>query len=55
MHAHDVAAYLDTHGICVMCWSSLCPTSLQKALGYEASVRISLYAYNTKEEIDYLH
>lgn len=52
MHAHDVAAYLDTHGICVRAGHH-CAQPLAKALGYEASVRISLYAYNTKEEIDY--
>lgn len=52
MHAHDIAAYLDTHGICVRAGNH-CAQPLAQALGYDASVRISLYAYNTQEEIDY--
>lgn len=53
MHAHDVAAYLGTHNICVRAGHH-CAQPLAKALGYEASVRVSFYGYNTLEEVDFL-
>lgn len=52
MHAHDVAAYLDRHGICVRAGHH-CAQPLARRLGYESSVRASFYLYNTKEEVDY--
>ena len=52
MHAHDVAAYLDKEGICVRAGHH-CAQPLAKALGYESSVRVSFYAYNTMEEVEY--
>ena len=52
MHAHDVAAYLDKEGICVRAGHH-CAQPLAKALGYESSVRVSFYSYNTIEEVDY--
>ncbi len=52
MHAHDVAAALDKEGICVRAGHH-CAQPLAKALGYESSVRISFYSYNTSEEVDY--
>lgn len=52
MHAHDVAAYLDRFGICVRAGHH-CAQPLAKRLGYESSVRISFYLYNTSEEVEY--
>ncbi len=52
-HAHDVAAYLDAHGICVRAGHH-CVQPLAKKLGYEASVRASFYFYNTSEEVERL-
>jgi cysteine desulfurase/selenocysteine lyase len=52
MHAHDVAAYLDKFGICVRAGHH-CAQPLAKRLGYESSIRLSFYLYNTQEEIDY--
>lgn len=50
-HAHDIAAYLDTKGICVRAGHH-CAQPLHKALGIDASVRISLYGYTTQEDVD---
>jgi len=50
MHAHDVAAYLDSYGICVRAGHH-CAQPLAKILGIEASVRVSFYAYNTLDEV----
>jgi cysteine desulfurase / selenocysteine lyase len=52
MHAHDVAAYLDRFGICVRAGHH-CAQPLAKRLGYQASVRVSFYLYNTAEEVEY--
>lgn len=52
MHAHDVATYLDRYGICVRAGHH-CAQPLARRLGYESSVRISFYLYNTEEEVDY--
>jgi len=51
MHAHDVAAYLDKYGICVRAGHH-CAQPLAKKLGYDASVRVSFYFYNTLEEVE---
>lgn len=53
MHAHDVAAYLDRHGIAVRAGHH-CAQPLAQKLGITASVRVSLYAYNTHEDIQIL-
>jgi cysteine desulfurase / selenocysteine lyase len=53
IHAHDVAAYLDTQNICVRAGNH-CAQILHKKLKIAASVRVSFYFYNTVQEIDYL-
>ena len=53
IHAHDVAAYFDQHGIAVRAGHH-CAQPLAKKLGIESSIRVSFYAYNTPEEVDYL-
>lgn len=53
VHAHDVAAYLDCHGIAVRAGHH-CAQLLAQKLGITASVRVSLYAYNTHDDIQAL-
>lgn len=53
IHAHDVAAYLDRHGIAVRAGHH-CAQPLAQKLGITASVRVSVYAYNTPEDIQAL-
>ncbi len=53
IHAHDVAAYLDCHGIAVRAGHH-CAQPLAQKLGITASVRVSLYAYNTHDDIQAL-
>lgn len=53
IHAHDVAQILADRGICVRAGHH-CAMPLHKILGVEATVRISLGLYNTKEDIDRL-
>ena len=53
IHPHDVAAYLDQHGICVRAGHH-CAQPLAKKLGVDASVRASFYCYNTLDEVDFL-
>lgn len=53
VHAHDVAAYLDAHGIAVRAGHH-CAQPLAQKLGITASVRVSVYAYNTHEDIQAL-
>ncbi len=53
VHAHDVAAYLDTLGICVRAGHH-CAQPLAKKLGVTASVRASFYCYNTSQEVEAL-
>ncbi|MFI5332627.1 MAG: aminotransferase class V-fold PLP-dependent enzyme [Candidatus Babeliales bacterium] len=53
IHPHDVAAYLDTKGICVRAGHH-CAQPLAKRLGLDASVRVSFYAYNTPGEVQKL-
>jgi cysteine desulfurase / selenocysteine lyase len=51
IHAHDVGTLLDEEGIAVRTGHH-CTQLIMKRLGIPASVRASLYIYNTKEEID---
>lgn len=51
--AQDVAYYLDKYNICVRAGNH-CAKLLHNVIGVHNTVRISLYFYNTKEEIDKL-
>ena len=51
MHAHDVAAYLDSKNICVRAGHH-CVQPLANHVGYDASVRVSFYLYNDAREIE---
>jgi cysteine desulfurase / selenocysteine lyase len=51
MHSHDVAAFLDSRGISVRAGHH-CAQPFAKKLGYDASVRVSFYFYNTVEDVD---
>ena len=51
--SQDTALYLDNYNICVRAGSH-CAKLLKDELGIENTCRISLYFYNTKEEIDKL-
>ena len=51
--AQDTAIYLDKHGICVRSGDH-CDKKLKDELNITNTVRVSLYFYNTKEEIDKL-
>lgn len=50
-HAHDVAAWLDFHGICVRAGTH-CAQPLAQRLDYTSSLRVSFSFYNTLEEVD---
>lgn len=50
-HSHDVAAFLDSRGIFVRAGHH-CAQPFAKKLGYDASVRVSFYFYNTLEDVD---
>ena len=52
--AQDEASYLNSHGICVRSGEH-CAKLLKDILKAPATVRVSLYFYNTKEEIDALY
>jgi cysteine desulfurase/selenocysteine lyase len=52
-HAHDVADYLGKNNICVRAGNFCCPY-LKELIGTESAIRISLFIYNTKEDIDKL-
>jgi len=52
-HPHDVTDYLGKNNICVRAGNFCCPY-LKELIGVEAAIRISLFIYNTKEEIDKL-
>ncbi len=52
-HNHDVATFLDTKGIAVRAGHH-CAMPLMELLNLTGCIRISLTAYNTIEEIDYL-
>ena len=51
--AQDLAIYLDKYNICVRAGNH-CAKILKDEIGIKNTCRISLYFYNTKEEIDYL-
>ena len=51
--AQDVAYYLNKYNICVRAGNH-CAKILKNAIGVKNTVRVSLYFYNTKEEIDTL-
>ncbi len=51
--AQDVAYYLNKYNICVRAGNH-CAKILKNAIGIKNTVRVSLYFYNTKEEIDKL-
>jgi cysteine desulfurase/selenocysteine lyase len=51
-HAHDIAAYLNEHGICVRAGHH-CVQMFHDAQGINASVRVSFSMYNTQEEVEY--
>lgn len=53
IHAHDIAAYLDTKNISVRAGNH-CAQLLFKKLKIDSSVRVSFYLYNTIEEVDQL-
>jgi len=52
-HAHDVADYLGKNNILVRAGDFCCPY-LKELIGTESAIRISLFIYNTKKEIDKL-
>ena len=51
--SQDVAVYLDKYNICVRAGNH-CAKILKDAVGVRNTCRVSLYFYNTKEEIDRL-
>lgn len=51
--SQDLAIYLNKYNICVRAGNH-CAKILKDELGIKSTCRISLYFYNTKEEIDYL-
>jgi len=53
IHAHDVAAVLDRHGVAVRAGHHCCQP-LMELLNAPATVRASLYLYTLPEEIDQL-
>jgi cysteine desulfurase/selenocysteine lyase len=50
-HPGDVAEMLAEKGICVRVWHH-CTEPLHQYFGLQATLRMSLYIYNTKEDID---
>ncbi len=50
MHAHDVAAYLDTKNIAVRA-GHFCAQPLARLLGYDAAVRASFYCYTQLQDV----
>lgn len=52
-HAHDVTDYLGQNNICVRAGNFCCPY-LKELIGTESSIRLSLFVYNTKDEVDKL-
>lgn len=51
--SQDVAFYLNKYNICVRAGNH-CAKILKNAIGVKNTIRVSLYFYNTKEEIDTL-
>lgn len=52
-HFHDVAAFLDSRGICVRT-GHYCAQPLARKLGIDGSIRASFYLYNSISEVDQL-
>jgi cysteine desulfurase/selenocysteine lyase len=53
VHAHDVAQYLDSEGVCVRAGHH-CTKPLMRALGVAATARASTHLYSQTEDIDAL-
>lgn len=53
VHSQDTSTYLNKHGICVRTGNH-CAKILKDEIGVTNTCRISLYFYNTKEDIDKL-
>ncbi len=53
VHPHDTASILDADGVCIRAGHH-CAQPLMRYLGLAAACRISLYFYNTQEDIDVL-
>lgn len=53
VHSQDTSTYLNKHGICVRAGNH-CAKILKDEIGVTNTCRISLYFYNTKENIDKL-
>ena len=53
IHPHDVATILDRHDVAVRSGHN-CTMPLMQRLGVPATVRASLYLYNTREDVDRL-
>lgn len=53
IHPHDLAAFLDQHGIAVRAGHH-CTQPLHQKLGVAATTRASFYIYNDKEDVDRL-
>jgi cysteine desulfurase / selenocysteine lyase len=51
VHAHDIAALLDTYGIAARA-GNFCAQPLFEKLGLSAAVRISFYCYNTPDDVN---
>jgi len=51
--AQDLSIYLDKYGICTRAGNH-CAKILKDEIGMKNTCRISMYFYNTKEEIDKL-
>lgn len=51
VHAHDVASILDSENVAVRAGHH-CTQPLMNELGVSATVRMSFYIYNTKEDVD---
>ena len=51
--AQDVAVYLNKYKVCVRAGNH-CAKILKNEVGVKNTVRISIYIYNTKEEMDYV-
>lgn len=50
-HSHDVASFLSSRGILVRAGHH-CAQPFAHKLGYEASIRVSFYFYNTYEDVE---
>ena len=53
LHPHDIAAYCDKFGICIRAGLH-CAHPLAAQLGIGPSVRVSMFAYNTHQDIEQL-